>query len=86
MRYRSASISADGAADDGAAWEDPHSPSGRPGFRMPSVALRHDGAAASTVDLIGTAPVLFTGCCSPARTAARGRRPQRRRPRGSGCR
>jgi 2-polyprenyl-6-methoxyphenol hydroxylase-like FAD-dependent oxidoreductase len=61
VRYRSASISADGATDDGAAWEDPHSPSGRPGFRMPSVALRRDGATVSTVDLVSTAPVLFTG-------------------------
>jgi hypothetical protein len=54
-RYRSAAIEADG---DGADWEDPHAASGRPGFRMPNVVLR-DGT--STVDLIGTAPVLLTG-------------------------
>jgi aklavinone 12-hydroxylase len=58
-RYRSDAITPDGADDDD--WEDPRTPTGRPGFRIPHVPVRRDGAEVSTVDLVGTAPVLLTG-------------------------
>jgi 2-polyprenyl-6-methoxyphenol hydroxylase-like FAD-dependent oxidoreductase len=58
-RYRSDAITPDGT-DDGD-WEDPRTPTGRPGFRIPHVPLRRDGAEISTVDLVGTEPVLLTG-------------------------
>jgi hypothetical protein len=60
FRYRSGSISPD-ALDDGADSEDPHHPSGRPGFRAPHVALRRGAADVSTVDLVERNPVLLTG-------------------------
>jgi hypothetical protein len=66
-RYRSASFSADdpaggaAAAEDGAAWMDPRTPTGEPGFRAPHVPLRRDGATLSTVDLVVRDPVLLTG-------------------------
>jgi hypothetical protein len=60
-RYRSAAISPDGAPDDGADWEDPHHPTGRPGFRAPHVPLRRAGTELSTLDLIDRDPVLLTG-------------------------
>jgi len=59
VRYRSAAISAED--DEDKLWEDPHAPSGRPGFRAPAVPVQRDRAEVSTVDLIGTAPVLFAG-------------------------
>jgi 2-polyprenyl-6-methoxyphenol hydroxylase-like FAD-dependent oxidoreductase len=59
-RYRSAAISPDGP-DDGADWEDPRTPTGRPGFRLPHVPVRRDGTKLSTLDLVGTRPVLLTG-------------------------
>jgi 2-polyprenyl-6-methoxyphenol hydroxylase-like FAD-dependent oxidoreductase len=59
-RYRSAAISPDGA-DDGGDWEDPHRPTGRPGFRAPHLPLRRAGTALSTMDLIDLDPVLLTG-------------------------
>jgi 2-polyprenyl-6-methoxyphenol hydroxylase-like FAD-dependent oxidoreductase len=58
-RYRSAAITPDGT-DDGD-WEDPREPTGRPGFRMPHVPVRRAGTELSTLDLVTTAPVLFTG-------------------------
>jgi 2-polyprenyl-6-methoxyphenol hydroxylase-like FAD-dependent oxidoreductase len=64
-RYRSAAITPD-ADDDGGDWEDPHKPTGRPGFRAPHLPLGHDGAARSTLDLVDRDPVLLTG---PAGTA-----------------
>jgi 2-polyprenyl-6-methoxyphenol hydroxylase-like FAD-dependent oxidoreductase len=57
-RYRSESFSEQ--ADDGKQWEDPKLPSGRPGFRAPHVPLRRNGSDVSTLDLVGTNPVLFT--------------------------
>jgi hypothetical protein len=59
-RYRSASIVPDGS-DDGPDWEDPHTPTGRPGFRAPHVWLRRDGVRVSTLDLVARDPVLLTG-------------------------
>jgi 2-polyprenyl-6-methoxyphenol hydroxylase-like FAD-dependent oxidoreductase len=37
--------------DDGALWEDPHEPSGRPGMRAPHVWIERDGGRISTLDL-----------------------------------
>jgi hypothetical protein len=59
-RYRSDAITPD-EPDDGAHWEDPRKPSGRPGFRAPHVPLSRAGATVSTLDLLGRAPVLLTG-------------------------
>jgi 2-polyprenyl-6-methoxyphenol hydroxylase-like FAD-dependent oxidoreductase len=66
-RYRSDAITLDGA-DDGADssgtdqdWEDPRTPTGRPGFRIPHIPVRRGGTELSTLDLVGTAPVLLTG-------------------------
>jgi hypothetical protein len=59
-RYRSAAITPEGT-DDGSDWDDPREPTGRPGFRLPHVAVRRSGAELSTLDLVTTRPVLFTG-------------------------
>jgi 2-polyprenyl-6-methoxyphenol hydroxylase-like FAD-dependent oxidoreductase len=59
-RYRSAAITPDGP-DDGADWEDPREPTGRPGFRAPHVPVRRNGTVLSTLDLVATDPVLFAG-------------------------
>lgn len=56
-RYRSPGITVE-PDDDGAEWEDPRSPSGRPGFRAPHLEL--DGRA-STLDLFGRDFVLLAG-------------------------
>jgi 2-polyprenyl-6-methoxyphenol hydroxylase-like FAD-dependent oxidoreductase len=63
QRYRSDAITPDSAdgPDDDADWEDPRTPSGRPGFRIPHVPLRRNGTELSTLDLVTTNPVLFTG-------------------------
>jgi hypothetical protein len=58
-RYRSTAIVEDGG--DGAPWEDPRTPSGRPGLRAPHVPIRRDGTELSTLDLIGRDAVLLTG-------------------------
>ncbi|WP_281903654.1 FAD-dependent monooxygenase [Phytohabitans aurantiacus] len=58
-RYRSTAIVEDGADD--APWEDPRTPSGRPGLRAPHVPIRRDGTELSTLDLIGRDAVLLTG-------------------------
>jgi 2-polyprenyl-6-methoxyphenol hydroxylase-like FAD-dependent oxidoreductase len=39
--------------DDGAQWENPEQPTGRPGSRAPHVRLRRDGATLSTTDKFG---------------------------------
>jgi len=59
-RYRSSSITPDGP-DDGADWEDPREPTGRPGIRAPHVPLRLDGTQLSTLDLVRTDMVLLVG-------------------------
>jgi 2-polyprenyl-6-methoxyphenol hydroxylase-like FAD-dependent oxidoreductase len=50
-----------GTGDGEVEWEDPHHPSGRPGFRAPHVRLWRDGAEISTIDLAGTDLALLTG-------------------------
>lgn len=59
FRYRSGAIVAEDV--DPALFEDPNSPTGRPGFRAPPVPLVRAGSALSTVDLFGTGWVLLTG-------------------------
>jgi len=61
--------------DDGALWEDPNEPSGRPGMRAPHVWIDCDGTEVSTLDLFGRGFVLLAGpegeaWCTAARTAA----------------
>jgi 2-polyprenyl-6-methoxyphenol hydroxylase-like FAD-dependent oxidoreductase len=68
-RYRSAAVTSDGA-DDGGDWDDPREPTGRPGFRLPHVVVRRAGAELSTLDLVTTRPVLFTGPGGAAWTLA----------------
>jgi 2-polyprenyl-6-methoxyphenol hydroxylase-like FAD-dependent oxidoreductase len=58
LRYRSSAIVQDGP-DDGAPWDDPRAPSGRPGTRAPHVSVRRAGTELSTLDLIGRHAVLF---------------------------
>jgi 2-polyprenyl-6-methoxyphenol hydroxylase-like FAD-dependent oxidoreductase len=58
-RHRSASVLVDD--DDDATWEDPGSPSGRPGFRAPHVPVTVDGAEQSTLDLYGRDFVVLAG-------------------------
>ena len=57
-RHRSAAVLAD--ADD-QTWEDPATPSGRPGFRAPHVPVTADGVEQSTLDLFGKGFVLLAG-------------------------
>jgi 2-polyprenyl-6-methoxyphenol hydroxylase-like FAD-dependent oxidoreductase len=59
-RHRSAAVAV-GADDDGAVWEDPHEPSGRPGFRAPHVPVTVDGVERSTLDLFGRDFVVLAG-------------------------
>ena len=59
IRQRSEAVLIDD--EDPAAVEDPHRPSGRPGFRAPHVPLRRDGVEVSTVDFFGRDWVLLTG-------------------------
>jgi 2-polyprenyl-6-methoxyphenol hydroxylase-like FAD-dependent oxidoreductase len=69
-RYRSSAIVAeDGEGDDGALYEDPYQPSGRPGTRAPHVELDRG----STLDLFGRGFVVLSPAdvwCSAARSAA----------------
>jgi 2-polyprenyl-6-methoxyphenol hydroxylase-like FAD-dependent oxidoreductase len=58
-RYRSDGIAVD-PDDDGALWEDPRAPTGRPGFRAPHLPISLDGKE-STVDLFGRDLVLVAG-------------------------
>jgi putative polyketide hydroxylase len=58
-RYRSDAITPGGADD--ADWEDPRTPTGRPGFRVPHVPVHRNGTELSTLDLVTTRPVLLTG-------------------------
>jgi 2-polyprenyl-6-methoxyphenol hydroxylase-like FAD-dependent oxidoreductase len=72
-RYRSAAVVA-GTFDDGAMWEDPREPSGRPGFRAPHVPVTAGGARQSTLDLYGRNFVVLAGSdgeswCAAARAA-----------------
>ena len=60
-RYRSTAVVGKPDDDDGADREDPHKPSGRPGFRAPHVVVERDGTPLSTLDLMGKGFVLFAG-------------------------
>jgi aklavinone 12-hydroxylase len=71
-RYRSPGI--DVEAGDDALWEDPRSPSGRPGFRAPHATVVANGAECSTLDLFGRDFVVVAGSageawCDAARAA-----------------
>jgi 2-polyprenyl-6-methoxyphenol hydroxylase-like FAD-dependent oxidoreductase len=73
-RHRSAAVAID-ADDDGAMWEDPGEPSGRPGFRAPHVPITVDGVERSTLDLFGRRFVVLAGpdgesWCAAARAAS----------------
>jgi 2-polyprenyl-6-methoxyphenol hydroxylase-like FAD-dependent oxidoreductase len=70
-RHRSGGIL---GADDDETWEDPATPSGRPGFRAPHVQVTVDGGERSTLDLFGRSFVLLAGpdgesWCAAARGA-----------------
>lgn len=73
LRYRSDAILVE-EGDDGAERENPHEPSGRPGFRAPHVMLSRDGAPLSTLDLFSSGFALLAGAdgeawCAAARAA-----------------
>jgi 2-polyprenyl-6-methoxyphenol hydroxylase-like FAD-dependent oxidoreductase len=57
-RYRSPAVT--GVEDDDT-WENPRTPSGRPGFRAPHVPVTVDGEARSTLDLFGRSFALLAG-------------------------
>ena len=59
FRYRSAAVLTED--NDPADTEDPHRPTGRPGFRGPHVWLRRGGEKLSTIDLFGRDFVVLTG-------------------------
>ena len=59
-RHLSAAVVA-GADDDGALWEDPGQPSGRPGFRAPHVPITVGVVERSALDLFGRGFVLLAG-------------------------
>ena len=58
-RHRSPAVLADAGDDE--TWEDPATPSGRPGFRAPHVPVTVDGVEQSTLDLFGRGFVLLAG-------------------------
>jgi hypothetical protein len=69
-RHRSGAV----LRDDDETWEDPATPSGRPGFRAPHVPVTFDGGERSTLDLLGRGFVLLAGTdgeswCAAARAA-----------------
>ena len=47
--------------DDGASWEDPRAPTGRPGMRAPHLAVERGGATVSLLDLYGGGFVVLGG-------------------------
>jgi hypothetical protein len=72
-RHRSGAVLADAGDDE--TWEDPATPSGRPGFRAPHVPVTVDDVEQSTLDLFGQGFVLFAGpdgddWCTAADSAA----------------
>jgi 2-polyprenyl-6-methoxyphenol hydroxylase-like FAD-dependent oxidoreductase len=64
--YRSAAVVSEQEDSDAQLLEDPRSPSGRPGTRLPHVVLRRDGAAISSLDLAAAGFVLITGAAGGA--------------------
>lgn len=70
-RYRSPAVT---GAEDDELWEDPRTPSGRPGFRAPHVPVTVAGGERSTLDLFGRDFVVLAGpdggaWCEAARRA-----------------
>jgi 2-polyprenyl-6-methoxyphenol hydroxylase-like FAD-dependent oxidoreductase len=59
-RYASDAISVE-HGDDGAMWENPAEPTGRPGMRAPHTAVERDGETVSILDLFGRGFVLLAG-------------------------
>jgi 2-polyprenyl-6-methoxyphenol hydroxylase-like FAD-dependent oxidoreductase len=59
-RYRSGAVLVD-AEDNGAPFENPYEPSGRPGTRAPHVVLDRAGESLSSLDLVDRAFVLVAG-------------------------
>jgi hypothetical protein len=47
--------------DDGAQWENPETPTGRPGSRAPHVRLHRNGSALSTTDFFGIGFTVLAG-------------------------
>ena len=73
-RYHSQAVTLE-PGDDGALWENPREPSGRPGFRAPHAEITVDGAPRSTLDLFGRTFVVLAGSdgerwCAAAEAAA----------------
>ena len=58
-RYRSSAVPT--ASEDDATWEDPRSPSGRPGFRAPHLPVTVGGVERSTIDLFGRRFAVLAG-------------------------
>ena len=81
-RYRSSAILEE-PGDDGAMWENPREPTGRPGMRAPHLAVELDGREISTLDLFGRGFVLLAGSEGSGWSAAARRRPCRSRRTGS---
>lgn len=70
-RYRSSAVA---GVEDDATWEDPRSPSARPGFRAPHLPITVGGVERSTVDLFGPRFAVLAGSggagwCAAAQTA-----------------
>lgn len=60
-RYPAGAFVDDGRTDADNLFEDPRSPSGRPGSRAPHLVVTHDGAPVSTIDLFADRWVLMSG-------------------------
>lgn len=65
--HRSSAVVAEGA---GAELDDPRTPTGRPGTRLPHLWLTRAGERVSTLDLVGRSHLLLTGPAGAAWTAA----------------
>jgi hypothetical protein len=59
-RCRSAAIFTE-PGDDGAITEDPRQMRGRPGTRLPHIAIEHNGERVSSIDLVDSGFALFAG-------------------------
>jgi hypothetical protein len=59
--YQAGAFVAGDADSAGGTFDDPRRPSGRPGSRAPHLAVRHQGAAVSTIDLFADRWVLVSG-------------------------
>jgi len=63
---RSDAVLEEAETRDGDLLEDPRLPSGRPGTRIPHIALRRNGTSVSTLDLAGTGFALLAGSSGQA--------------------